>query len=1410
METISSLPRRLTQLYSDTKKSCDAVIEQDTPGTQPEVNALHRKYRIQKDRLIAWGLEWSDNTTGKQGEDIEESVERAGFTGTVTSVLGTIKDILDEAERMQPPAPVGVRGKASGEKGGNRQPALTSWAASDSTRYEDLAKDLTSSIDILYDLSRARRSQRPSPFGPIQGAKAVSEPSKGHAPFLSAAYNASDLTLINPATIPVNAPAPSTSPHNNLPPKLDPSDLILPQEEPPPYESVGVSSSIRVIGRLRQKHSSTNPWKTDGSKTVETPVLVEYATFDSAYRATEVPLPTDRLEALLSILDRLASEQSFHGTLKCFGYFEDPKQPRFGLVFQLPSFVHSGVADSQKNVDELRPVTLLSVLQTGSKSLHNSNSATPPLEDRFRLAFTLALTFSKVHGDHFVHKEVNSSNILVFRKNRRQSANSRALQYALRSPVICSFDLFSEFDIEPNNTMQPLNIYRHPEDPKSTGDKSQKYGPQFDLYSLGLILLEIGLWQPLSDLWKAKYTLADFKQRVEEVYIRRLASKCGTAYMQAVRDCFWATDRIAHGSESLQNFSQLYNQILIRLQRCCLLDEVDQGLEWGGDLSSGSMAPLKHKSMTSAQASEVPPSPSSIRSPKRWMEKGVQILERNKSVSKSPKGSPNPNISRSPSTRSQHSIRKSISHSLDKIMSPKEESSHAMDWVPAPESDPMEDSATLVASTKAPSEYFPDDGGSFYSEHDKKPVSLKDYKAKITFIQQLWRQRKANRTNTIHALVSSSTHSWPQARLGLPAAESEEVEVRPVTPVQQLGGVITSDICIETKMDAPKPKLRLHPVKFPPRIVDEWHTTMLPRLERLMERALKDSDETVSIDLVAIGETQATARPTIFVTCTSAPKVKAVLARRFRYDDSTYDLKVRRGKVRRSKLNRPSRKRRPPHRSMVNTDTNGDQHVVNPYHQQRPLCGASIGAFRGEHLPPVSFGGVILVDDEPLGMSVHHLLDAPSDDESEAGDEPISPNDPTLSSAHGNAWLMGMASQPGVQIAPNSPMPMWDLEISDDEGDLKMDDDDDDMSFDLSSDSEFDSEDDECEEDLADSNASRATVGDIDGVLFGEGDEIKITQPAIDDVDEDFFPSEEDRDDDHLDSHELGYVHASSGIRRWKRDGIIHEIDWALLKLNDERLQPYNLVQGGRRYCLSRQMEQDQQDILAKLEHPVCRRQFAPEEDEYPNGVATADNLGGMNVHCFGRTTGLQGGMVGAVMSSVRIYRRKTFSRSWHVVGNFGVGGDSGAWVIQNRTHHVIGHVLAWCERNNIAYICPMEVLLEDIKRTLKAKRIYLPGSVDETKYLSNHSKPLRIEGKRDVEVREGVVEELEMAVEGLGIVDSAVDMRGMGSERGARRSRLLPLIQTSGESDKENIPALRVRKEERGGPLDMSMVAVP
>lgn len=59
-------------------------------------------------------------------------------------------------------------------------------------------------------------------------------------------------------------------------------------------------------------------------------------------------------------------------------------------------------------------------------------------------------------------------------------------------------------------------------------------------------------------------------------------------------------------------------------------------------------------------------------------------------------------------------------------------------------------------------------------------------------------------------------------------------------------------------------------------------------------------------------------------------------------------------------------------------------------------------------------------------------------------------------------------------------------------------------------------------------------------------------------------------------------------------------------------------------------------------------------EDLYPVGVQPNEKLGGLQVHCVGRTSGLSEGVITRKMSFVKIHGRTTFSASWAVIGDFG------------------------------------------------------------------------------------------------------------------------------------------------------------
>jgi hypothetical protein len=1281
--------------YSDSKpiKLADFPSTPERDG-DPELVALHSEFKIQRERLAAWGQEWGDDRVATGETELDATFERAELKDAVQDVLENVKKVLDESEQISlgvvtTPKSVGGGDKKASFWSGGAGVAEQKWTSRDRVRYEELATELKDSIDLLYDISKSRREIKESAYpgfaaaGKSKSDSALPPPVSGNY-YSTRSYSTSEETLVNTTRSSTGRTAGSLE----LPARLDPSVLDIPAEEPPPYDSAGATPITRMIGHYRLPAPPSQMEGVEGSSLLM-PVLIEYAPFDASYRTTGVPVPTNRLDSLMSFYARCGSlsDYSQFSTLSCLGYFEDTKEARFGLVYELPKKALDIEKMNGTSIDS-RPVSLQKVLQQASKSLNSNNRLLPPgppLEDRFRLAFNLVQAFSKMHiEEKLLHKDVNSSNIIFFLKPN--SPDSKGHEYDLRAPSVASFDLFSEFSIEEPPTTPGRNLYRHPHDPKIFSQKCEfcdksscqcaRY--RFDIYGLGLVLLEIGLWCPLSDIFKQKYTLDDFRKRLETVWVRKLATRCGSIYQSVVKECLQQASQNVTEEQMRANYARW----LKKLKRCCLLDEDEEE-------ATPTTTPTRQTSISGAPIGVSP-------------ESSLVAAE----------GSNNPFLSLHAAPATSSFFSNPFARFTKKTPVPfsiKEEDNNPFHK--------QHDDAATIASRGLESTVFGSEldvtstisDAPRYSRaastiqkawrSHRNKIAFTEYKRKIIVIQKAWRRRQQRSDNSSQ----------------ITQADDIRIETEVVTDY--------THIQITHHEAPPKPKLRLHTVKLTAEALDFWHDEMLPRLERICERCLRDSPETVSIDLIGVGETALSAKPTIFITCSSTGRLRGAINRKFHYDHDMYDLRVRRGRVRRSKVNQPKR-HAPAHRSMMNGDYSpSDATPLNPFHQERPLCGASIGAYVGnKHLPPVSYGGVVHVDGEPYGMTVHHLLDAPSDEDDSEYDEQEADGGAERSSARRtdayDPLLAGMAGHPTLQSIPTDSM--FPLEISDDDEPLSSDEEgEEDAGL---SDEEYVSDSDfESEPESIETEATRGTLGDLTGIHPGRGTDIFVTQPALDDVDEDFFPNESDRDDDHIDSHKLGCVHASSGIRRWTRPGqdgraIVHEIDWALLKLDEGRLQPYNLVQGGRKHLHNPSAHDIRTpQLTAKLIEPICRSpSYTPTDDEFPVRVARSEELGNLRVHCFGRTSGLQGGIVGPAMSSVRIYRRRSFSRSWHVVGNFGVGGDSGAWVIDNEQGRVCGHVLAWCERNAIAYICPMEVLLEDIKRTLGARHICLPGGEDE------------------------------------------------------------------------------------------------
>ncbi|KAI9370573.1 hypothetical protein BJX61DRAFT_515163 [Aspergillus egyptiacus] len=1189
-----SLQRRLTKLYTDTKTSCESVTTASNAADNPELLSIHRNFKTQRDRLLAWGLDWSD-ASAAQPNDIDESLTQAGFSDVVESVMSSIQDLLSEAERLQNKGASdlpskGGKADSPATEGLGGLPVKTNWTNAEISRSKTLLNDLTACIDILYDLSRSRRDMTassqplsknrtrsyPSPQTPARGGDSgyakdsksyrgvsfdnaqmyQSSPSSkskdgyGYSSFTDR-HSVTQSPVFEHPELDRSFSKSSVETRSYL---IDRSALQLTgtshDNNPPPYEMVAASTNSRVLGRMK---TSALPFP-HNIKDSTISILVEYTpmVLDAS---SDPPYPADaRLDNVHRTLEQLIQNArvSHLGLLNFLGYYIDRPHSRYAFVYQMPIDYFPYLQNPTDLLNGLKPKPLVSLLQQGG------DFPAPNLETRFRLAYDLLMAVLQLRSQNLVHGNINSSNVLIFPGLTSSGQNEVGLTENLRRPYLTSFAQFSGNNPSP----EPLSasMYRHPDDKRSIDDDAAW---AYDLYSLGLVLMEIGLWTPISRIWKLKYDNSLFKQRVESMYLKKLGPKCGSAFTHMVQLCLDAPN--FHLS------TQPFDDLNLRIPQTFHYPVLD------------------------------------LSAPESTFSFSMNFL-----------------------------------YTLCKITW----SCCRIDIFTAPGAEELDDCLPLALVPG--------------SEADSAKQASQVYKPPL--------------------------HVAPFVPPPLAVGPTPEMKMMRLT------------------LDERKPKKRtfkkLTTVEIPQEHLNEWNFQMLPRLRKLLQKILKDSSESCGVTLMMTGDGLESAKTTICVTCASVKKVRAALKKYFPLEREDWDLIVLRGDIERSKV--PRKKRRQPGKSGPQSTIEAPPPLQdpNPCFQQYPLCGASIGAFVNEqHLPPVSYGGAILVDGVPYGMTVHHMLEAPSDQE-DADEEDLDVNDAPLRSA-GN-WPRDMATQ--AQDAQL--MYTWcdedpaehdlEFEISDDEdGDDYFDD------YALSDGYSSD----EGDDDFGYDDEDAASIGDTAGIEPGEEPPLFVTQPAIDDVREDFFPSPEDRDDEHLASHTFGYVHASSGVRRWTRKGIKHEIDWALIKINHDRMDARNIVYDKpslSTVTLARR----------RLGEPIPPQQRDP---IHLNNIARLEDLGGLNVHCCGRTSGLQTGQISKAMTIVKLYGRQTFSTSFGVDGNFGVPGDSGAWVFEKSTGRVCGAVLAWSEKSRTAYIAPMEVLLEDIARTLQATRVTLPGSPDES-----------------------------------------------------------------------------------------------
>lgn len=281
------------------------------------------------------------------------------------------------------------------------------------------------------------------------------------------------------------------------------------------YNASGSGKSWMIDGKEVTATDESRPW-TVGKWGLDTPVLVEWMWFALGWNKVDVQQRGLVMELRAKTFG-LDHKPSALRTLDCVGCFERTGHKLgYGFVYRLPPATHP------------EPTNLFQLLREGEEKA----AAQPLLGDKFALAAAVADFLKQFHLVGWVHESFNSRNIIFFAASQNTPVRPRS--YDLRAPYFIGLHR-SRPDGSDWQTEGPesggARDYHHPQ-----YINSKRYLPEFDYYSLGVMLLEIGLWRSLESMLSGdKYkTMGAAEIRTE--HIRRCESRLGAKMGAVYRD----------------------------------------------------------------------------------------------------------------------------------------------------------------------------------------------------------------------------------------------------------------------------------------------------------------------------------------------------------------------------------------------------------------------------------------------------------------------------------------------------------------------------------------------------------------------------------------------------------------------------------------------------------------------------------------------------------------------------------------------------------------------------------------------------------------------------------------------------------------------------------------------------------
>ena len=281
-------------------------------------------------------------------------------------------------------------------------------------------------------------------------------------------------------------------------------------------------------------------------------LLVEYRYYDKENMTKhQFQLNEQRMRDLVNVL-QMPTTGSF-GTLPCIDWTSESEQARHCLLFELPE----GYKGPQLSLRE---------------AILSSKRGKPTLGQRFAIAKIIAQALLKWHTSGWVHQSIASHNIVFLCKEGSASVD-------FTKPFLCGFEYtrvvgFQSNERHPGHRKSEYDLYRHPD---RQGDSMQTHKKEHDIYSLGLLLLEIGLWDTL----KAAFHVSPAKLRTEILsqFSKRdqrgglVRFEMGAAYEQALQKCISGSLRVDQDDDNECGLAQNFRvEVLQRIPQGSSID----------------------------------------------------------------------------------------------------------------------------------------------------------------------------------------------------------------------------------------------------------------------------------------------------------------------------------------------------------------------------------------------------------------------------------------------------------------------------------------------------------------------------------------------------------------------------------------------------------------------------------------------------------------------------------------------------------------------------------------------------------------------------------------------------------------------------------------------------------------------